>query len=70
MAEEIRKVEKDVERLKASHARHIGKDAAAAAAIAAKLGERRERLAGLRDKERRISTAKSMEEGNKKLSIF
>ena len=70
VAEEIRKVEKDVERLKASHARHTGKDAAAAAAIAAKLGERRKRLAGLRDKERRISTAKSMEEGNKKLSIF
>ncbi len=70
VGEEIRREEKEVQRLEASLARLRGRDPAAAAAAASKLERRRERLTALKDREGRIASAKSLEDGNRKLSIF
>ncbi len=70
LAEDIRGLEKEVSRLESAHARHRGRDPAAAAAIAAKLKSKRERLAQLRRAEGSLAAKRDMERGNKKLAIF
>lgn len=71
ISEDIRKAEKDVDRLEASLERHRSRgDRATAAGVEAKLRVRKEELAVLRGKEGNLSRAKSLIDGNKKLSIF
>ncbi len=70
VGEDIRRAEREAARLSAAHARHRDHDPAAAAAIAGKLADLRKRLRELREKEGTIDSARSLAEGNKKLSIF
>ncbi len=70
VAEEIRRTERDVVRLKASYERHKLKDPATAAGIKAKMEQKQRQIQALRGRETSLNRERSKQDSTKKLTIF